>query len=101
MTVEGPAAGAVVFWTAATTGAEVGTTGAEVAADAERAGQFVTSGWKRVSRRSCDSGISGRTYAAGGDGLNSGGVNGLSDGRGSSNEAGEESRGDNSETHFD
>lgn len=44
MTVEGPAAGAVVFWTAATTGAEVGTTGAEVAADAERAGQFVTSG---------------------------------------------------------
>ena len=45
MTVEGPAAGAVVFWTAATTGAEVGTTGAEVETDdAVRAGQFVTSG---------------------------------------------------------
>lgn len=28
--MEGPWAGAVVFWTAATTGAEVGTTGAEV-----------------------------------------------------------------------
>lgn len=106
MTVESSGtAGAEVFWTAAATGAEVGTTGAEVGTttllDWVLAGQLVTSGWGRISIEIVDIDISNPTYTAGGDGLNLSRVDSLGDGRSGNGKAGEESRGNNSETHFD
>ena len=106
MTVESSGtAAAEVFWTAAATGAEVGTTGAEVGTttllDCERAGQLVTSGWERISIDLVEIDISDPTYTAGGDGLNLSGVDSLSDCGSSGNKASEESRGNNGETHFD
>jgi hypothetical protein len=80
------------------TGAEVGTTGADVA---DLAGQFVTSGWEKISIDLVDIDISNPTYTTGGDGLDLSRVDGLGDGRGGNGKAGEEGRGNNSETHFD
>lgn len=61
----------------------------------------MTSGWKRISIYLVGIDMQESTYTAGGDGLNLSGVDGLGDCRGSGNKAGEESRGNNSETHFD